>query len=83
MTSILLSLVLAQSLPPARAADAAAIKREIEVICQAFVDKDRKVLEETHGKDWRVEIRPAADAANSPRWHDDGTTLLRDGAGIR
>ncbi len=36
-----------------------------------------------HGKDWRVEIRPAADAANSPRWHDDGQTLLRDGAGIR
>jgi Flp pilus assembly protein CpaB len=36
-----------------------------------------------HGKDWRVEIRPAADAANSPRWHDDGTTLLKDGAGIR
>jgi Flp pilus assembly protein CpaB len=36
-----------------------------------------------HGKDWRVEIRPSADAANSPRWHDDGQTLLRDGAGIR
>jgi Flp pilus assembly protein CpaB len=36
-----------------------------------------------HGKDWRVEIRPAADAANSPRWHDDGQTLLKDGAGIR
>jgi Flp pilus assembly protein CpaB len=36
-----------------------------------------------HGKDWRVEIRPSADAATSPRWHDDGTTLLKDGAGIR
>jgi pilus assembly protein CpaB len=36
-----------------------------------------------HGQDWRVEIRPAADAANSPRWHDDGQTLLKDGAGIR
>src|SRR5712691_8718125 len=36
-----------------------------------------------HGKDWRLEIRPAADAANSPRWHDDGSTLLKDGAGIR
>jgi Flp pilus assembly protein CpaB len=36
-----------------------------------------------NGKDWRLEIRPAADAANSPRWHDDGTTLLKDGAGIR
>ena len=36
-----------------------------------------------HGKDWRLEIRPAADAANSPRWHDDGQTLLKDGAGIR
>jgi hypothetical protein len=37
----------------------------------------------SHGKDWRLEIRPAADAANSPRWHDDGQTLLKDGAGIR
>src|SRR5712691_7886692 len=36
-----------------------------------------------HGKDWRLEIRPATDAANSPRWHDDGQTLLKDGAGIR
>src|SRR5207237_9748102 len=36
-----------------------------------------------HGKDWRLEIRPAADAANSPRWYDTGQTLLKDGAGIR
>jgi hypothetical protein len=43
----------AQSVPASRAADAAQIKREIEVICQAFVDKDRKTLEATHGKDWR------------------------------
>ena len=27
--------------------------KEIEIICQAFVDKDRQVLEATHGKDWR------------------------------
>ena len=54
MTSFVLSLLLAQSaVPPSRAADAAAIKREIEIICQAFVDKNRKVLEETHGKEWR------------------------------
>ena len=43
----------AQSVPASRAADAAAIKKEIEIICQAFVDKDRKMLEATHGKDWR------------------------------
>jgi hypothetical protein len=43
----------AQAIPASRAADAAAIKREIEIICQAFVDKDRKMLEATHGKDWR------------------------------
>ena len=43
----------AQSIPPSRAADAALIKKEIEIICQAFVDKDRKKLEETHGKNWR------------------------------
>jgi hypothetical protein len=43
----------AQSVPASRAADAALIKKEIEIICQAFVDKDRTVLEATHGKDWR------------------------------
>ena len=43
----------AQSIPASRAADAAQIKREIEIICQAFVDKDRKTLEATHGKNWR------------------------------
>ena len=43
----------AQSIPASRAADAAQIKREIEIICQAFVDKDRKVLEATHGANWR------------------------------
>ena len=43
----------AQSVPASRAADAALLRKEIEIICQAFVDKDRKVLEETHGKDWR------------------------------
>jgi len=43
----------AQSIPAARAADAAQIKREIEIICQAFVDKDRKTLEATHGRNWR------------------------------
>ena len=44
---------LAQSTPPDRAADAAAIRAHIESICQAFVDKDAKKLKETHGKDWR------------------------------
>jgi Flp pilus assembly protein CpaB len=36
-----------------------------------------------HGKDWRVEIRPSADAANSPRWYENAGTLLRDGPGAR
>ena len=36
-----------------------------------------------HGKDWRLEIRPPADATNSPVWHDSGETLLKDGAGVR
>jgi len=36
-----------------------------------------------HGKDWRLEIRPAADAATSPRWHDTSETLLKDGPGVR
>jgi ketosteroid isomerase-like protein len=43
----------AQSTPPDRAADVALIRAQIEDICQAFVDKDRRKLVETHGKDWR------------------------------
>jgi len=42
-----------QSTPPERSADAAQIRAEIERICQAFVDKDPRVLTATHGKDWR------------------------------
>ena len=37
----------------------------------------------SHGKDWRTELRPSADAANSPRWWENGETLLRDGPGVR
>src|SRR5687768_6604720 len=43
----------AQSIPPGRAADTALIRKQIEDICDAFVNKDRKTLAETHGKDWR------------------------------
>jgi Flp pilus assembly protein CpaB len=35
------------------------------------------------GKNWRLEIRPATQSANSPRSHDDGNTLLKDGVGTR
>lgn len=43
----------AQTLPADRPADAAAIRANIESIFQAFVDKDRKKLAETHGAEWR------------------------------
>jgi pilus assembly protein CpaB len=36
----------------------------------------------SNGK-WRLEIRPSADSKDSPRTHDDGNTLLKDGVGIR
>ena len=36
-----------------RAADTAAIRAHIESIFQAFVDKDRRKLEATHGANWR------------------------------
>jgi hypothetical protein len=36
-----------------RPADAAAIRAHIESIFQAFVDKDRKKLEDTHALEWR------------------------------
>ena len=50
---LVLSTLLAQSVPADRAADAAKIRAEIERICQAFVDKDRDTLAVTHGRDWR------------------------------
>ena len=53
MLLVVLSTVLAQGVPPDRAADAARIRAEIERICQAFVDKDRDTLAATHGRDWR------------------------------
>jgi len=34
-----------------------------------------------HGKDWRLEIRPQTDSANSPRWYETADTLLKDGVG--
>ena len=43
----------AQSAPASRTADTAAIRAQIEEICQAFVDKDTTKLKDTHGKDWR------------------------------
>jgi hypothetical protein len=46
-------LIVAQSTPADRSADAAAIRAHIESICQAFVDKDRAKLEQTHGRNWR------------------------------
>jgi hypothetical protein len=42
-----------QSTPPERAGDAAAIRAHIESIFQAFIDKDRHTLVETHGITWR------------------------------
>jgi hypothetical protein len=43
----------AQSREPDRSADAAAIRAHIESIFRAFIEKDRKKLEETHGTNWR------------------------------
>jgi Flp pilus assembly protein CpaB len=36
-----------------------------------------------HGKNWRLEIRPAVQSANSPRSYVNGTSLLQDGPGAR
>ena len=43
----------AQTRAADRPADAAAIRAHIESIFQAFVDKDRQKLADTHGADWR------------------------------
>jgi ketosteroid isomerase-like protein len=45
--------VAAQSSDDPRSADVAAIRASIETIFQAFVDKDLKRLESTHGISWR------------------------------
>ena len=43
----------AQTFPADREADARAIRREIERIFQAFIDKDRQALVDTHHRNWR------------------------------
>src|SRR5687768_1230857 len=43
----------AQRAGTARDADAKAIRHEIERIFQAFIDKDREALVDTHIEDWR------------------------------
>ena len=57
---ILFSLLTSAAIPAAaqtrsadRPADAAAIRANIESIFQAFVDKDRQKLADTHGAEWR------------------------------
>ena len=44
MMLVVLTTLLAQSVPADRAADAARIRAEIERICQACVDKDREII---------------------------------------
>lgn len=45
--------LVAQTPATQRTADAAAIRAHIESIFQAFVDKDRQKLADTHGAEWR------------------------------
>ena len=60
MKHIVIACALAVSAPAqttrptdARAADVAAIRAHIESIFQAFIDKDVRALERTHGVEWR------------------------------
>jgi Flp pilus assembly protein CpaB len=50
-----------------------------------LTDSDSQKLEwiYSHGKNWRLEIRPAVRSANSPRSFQSGDTLLKDGAGSK
>jgi Flp pilus assembly protein CpaB len=50
-----------------------------------LTDAESQRLEwiKAYGAEWRLEIRPPADSANSPRWYDNSETLLKDGVGIR
>jgi len=52
MKPILLAFALALAADD-RAADVAAIRTHIESIFQAFIDKDVRALEATHGAEWR------------------------------
>lgn len=55
IAALVLGLWAAAQAPPRpdREADEQAIRREIESIFQAFIDKDREKLAATHGKNWR------------------------------
>jgi Flp pilus assembly protein CpaB len=50
-----------------------------------LTDAESQRLEwiKAYGAEWRLEIRPPADSANSPRWYENSETLLKDGVGIR
>ncbi len=52
MTQLLLALALALAADD-RAADVAAIRAHVESIFRAFIDKDARALEQTHGANWR------------------------------
>jgi Flp pilus assembly protein CpaB len=79
------SLVLAAPASPAKGAGLSSSGGSDFSVQLRLTDAQSQRLEwmVAHGKDWRLEIRPAADAANSPRWWDNAETLLKDGAGIR
>jgi ketosteroid isomerase-like protein len=53
LTAFLSTPSAAQAPATARPADAAAIRAHIESIFEAFVDKDRQKLADTHGTEWR------------------------------
>jgi ketosteroid isomerase-like protein len=53
LTAFLATPSVAQTPAASRQADAAAVRAHIESIFQAFVDKDRQKLADTHGAEWR------------------------------
>jgi Flp pilus assembly protein CpaB len=77
------SLVLTAPAPPGKAGGIGAGNAFSVQLRLTDAETQRLEWMYAHGKNWRLEIRPAVQAATSPRWHDTGATLLKDGVGIR
>jgi Flp pilus assembly protein CpaB len=85
ITRVFLRDVLVMSVPTAAKGGAVTAPGGAASVQLRLTDAEAQRLEwmKAFGKDWRLAIRPPADAANSPRWYDNSHTLLKDGVGIR
>jgi Flp pilus assembly protein CpaB len=76
-------LVLAAPTPPAKSSSIAPNGGLAVQLRLTDTESQRLEWVKANGGNWRLLIRPPSDSANSPRWYDNATTLLKDGVGTR